>query len=89
MTDFQWEDPPAATPSRLAGVLAPCMDEPGRWARVRSYKNFQGAKTAVKRLNAGDVPGVMPSCWEFAAREGSNEEGLLYARYTLQEGEAA
>jgi hypothetical protein len=85
MSDIVWEDPPpkslgVANQPQWPARLAPLREHPGKWARIRDYKNRNAASTSANYLRKRAI-GFDPTEFEFTCRTEADGTGVLYARY--------
>lgn len=79
--EIVWEDPPSkrsSAPSIWAEILAPLVERPNTWARIRTGPPASMYSMAGNLRNNDSVP---PGIWDFAARKIDDETGGLWARY--------
>jgi hypothetical protein len=89
MNNVTWKDPPPRTGGKgIAGIwlkaLAPLLEEPGRWALVKSFESQQAAGSCAQSLAKRRVQIPHPDHeWEFVSRKSDNgSDGAdVYARY--------
>lgn len=91
--EVRWEDPPSANRSanrrkrQWEPRLLPLMEQPKRWAVVRTYPTAKQAYDAVGNLRGAGYRRYLPSGrWEFTSRTVDGEY-RLYARYLGPEDE--
>lgn len=82
---MDWQDPspvttaPASNPKRADDVER-LREFPGQWALLSEHASFRAARTIKARLRKR-----WPD-YEFAARTGTDKEGLLYGRFPEPKG---
>jgi hypothetical protein len=84
-----WEEPPPAKKGPNSDiwmrVLAPLLDHPGKWARVREVSTVNQGVVSTLRTRKSRIPRPDHK-WEFTSRR-MNGSCFIYARY-LGEGTA-
>lgn len=85
MSEIVWAEPPEPTrrgiqPNDWITELAPLVEQPKRWAKVRHYKSIGGASNPAKQINERRVP-LTVGGWEAAARRDPDGGSDLYVRY--------
>jgi len=82
-----WEEPPPEEPRVRRGpwerLLAPLLERPGEWARVRELKNLNSAQATLCNLRAGKIR-LAAGRWSF---RGSLTEPYIWACYLGPEEE--
>lgn len=82
MDKIVYENPPPRQVGRVGfwkEHLLPLVENPGKWARVRTSPSLQSARQTAFNLAAGRLK-APPGRWEFRAAT-VGEDHVLFARY--------